>query len=46
MSARTADQIHEDYKHFRGKCRELCDKAIAIDPTLTLVRGGRFVGVL
>lgn len=28
-----------DYSKFRGKCRELCEKAIKEDPTLTIVRG-------
>ena len=28
-----------DYLKYRGKCKELCEQAIAADPTLTLVRG-------
>ena len=28
-----------NYQIYRGKCRELSEKAIANDPTLTLVRG-------
>lgn len=40
---RTQDQIAADYQEFRGKCLELCNAAIAADPTLTLVRGHVFV---
>ena len=29
----------ENYKKYRGKCKEYCDQAIIDDPTLTLVRG-------
>lgn len=36
---RTQDQILEDYKEFRGKCRELCKVEMDKDSTLTLVRG-------
>lgn len=28
-----------DYKKFRGKCKELCEEAVASDPTLTMIRG-------
>jgi len=31
-----------DYLKYRGKCKELCEAAIAIDPTLKLVRGHYF----
>lgn len=36
---RTPEQIQEDYKTYRGRCRELSVQACAADPTLTLVRG-------
>jgi hypothetical protein len=39
MTMKTQDQIQADYLKFRGKCREYCEAAIAVDPTLTLVRG-------
>jgi hypothetical protein len=39
---RTEDQMLEDYKRFRGKCREFCEAEIVKDPTLTLVRGHYF----
>ena len=29
----------EDYKKYRGKCREFCEQAILEDPSLKLVRG-------
>lgn len=32
----------EGYKRFRGKCREMSEKAVLEDPTLTLVRGFYF----
>lgn len=28
-----------DYLRFRGKCKELCEQAVAADPSLRLVRG-------
>ena len=28
-----------DYMKYRGKCKEFCDKLVAEDPSLTLVRG-------
>lgn len=28
-----------DYLHYRGRCREFCEKAVEDDPTLRLVRG-------
>lgn len=40
---RTAEQIAEGYAQYRGKCKVLCDAAVAEDPTLTLVRGHIFV---
>lgn len=36
---RTNEQLMEDYKKFRGKCKEYCEKEIENDPTLKLVRG-------
>lgn len=36
---RSEEQIMEDYKKFRGKCKEYVDALIAEDPTLTAVRG-------
>lgn len=36
---RTEEQILEDYKRFRGKCKPLCEEAVKQDPSLTLVRG-------
>lgn len=35
----TEEPLTHDYAKYRGKCRELCDQAIAEDPTLKLVRG-------
>lgn len=29
----------EDYKQFRGKCREYCEAELAKDPSLKMVRG-------
>lgn len=40
---RTAEQIAAGYRQFRGKCKTLCDAAVASDPSLTLVRGHIFV---
>jgi hypothetical protein len=37
--SRSEEEILEGYKKFRGKCLEYCNKAIAEDPTLKLVRG-------
>ena len=34
-----------DYMKYRGKCKEFCEKAIAEDPSLTLVRGWYFCPV-
>jgi hypothetical protein len=31
-----------DYLKFRGKCKELSEAAVIVDPTLTLVRGHYF----
>jgi hypothetical protein len=28
----------ENYKKYRGKCKEYCEAACAADPTLTMVR--------
>jgi endogenous inhibitor of DNA gyrase (YacG/DUF329 family) len=36
------DEDQTDYMRYRGKCKEFCEKAIADDPTLTLVRGHYF----
>lgn len=41
--ARTDDQIAAGYAEFRGRCKELCEKAIQADPTLSIVRGHIFV---
>lgn len=40
---RTQEQVAEGYKVFRGRCKELCEAAVAADPALTLVRGHIFV---
>lgn len=40
---RTEQQIAEDYKTYRGKCKQLSEEACAKDPTLRLVRGHVFV---
>ena len=29
----------DDYKKYRGKCKEMCDELVAKDPSLKLVRG-------
>lgn len=39
---RTAEQIAEDYRVFRGRCRELCAVELAKDESLVLVRGHYF----
>jgi hypothetical protein len=39
---RTPEQIAEDYRRFRGKCKELAEAAVVVDPTLTLTRGHYF----
>lgn len=36
---RTVEDIADDYRQFRGRCRELCDEARKADPSLRLVRG-------
>jgi hypothetical protein len=36
------DEQAQNYKLYRGKCKEFCEEAIANDPTLTLVRGHYF----
>lgn len=39
---RTQEQMAEDYKTYRGRCRELAEAAAADDPSLTIVRGHYF----
>jgi hypothetical protein len=39
---RTDEEIQKDYIEFRGRCKELSEKAVAADPSLTLVRGYYF----
>ncbi len=39
---RTHEQLAEDYKKYRGRCREMSEEAVANDPTLRLVRGHYF----
>lgn len=34
--------METNYSKYRGKCKELCEKAIKEDPTLTIVRGYYF----
>jgi hypothetical protein len=29
----------EDYKTYRGKCKEFCEAAVKVDPTLKMLRG-------
>lgn len=29
----------DDYKKYRGKCKEMCEELVKADPSLTLVRG-------
>lgn len=36
---RTEEQVLEDYKKFRGKCKQLAEAAVKNDPSLKLVRG-------
>lgn len=36
---RTEEQLMADYAKYRGECKKYCERAIAEDPTLTLVRG-------
>lgn len=31
--------VESDYEKYRGKCKEMSEALVAIDPTLTLVRG-------
>lgn len=33
------EQEQSNYMTYRGKCKQLCEQAVADDPTLTLVRG-------
>ena len=40
--SRTQEQIAQDYRDFRGRCKELSEAAVAADPTLRLVRGHYF----
>jgi len=37
--ARTGQEFSLDYAKYRGRCREHCESAIELDPTLRLVRG-------
>lgn len=37
--SRTEEQIAADYHEFRGRCKELCEAAIAADPTLRIAKG-------
>jgi hypothetical protein len=39
---RTQNQIAEDYKTFRGKCKKMSEDACKADSSLTLVRGTYF----
>lgn len=41
--ARTAEQIAEGYRLYRGRCKELCEERLKTDPSLRLVRGHVFV---
>lgn len=36
---RTEEQMHEDYKKYRGKCKVMSEELCKQDPTLRLVRG-------
>jgi hypothetical protein len=36
---RTNEEIIEDYKKYRGKCKIMSEELVANDPTLTLIRG-------
>mgnify|MGYP001003574878 CR=1 FL=1 len=36
---RTEEQMAEDYRKYRGKCKKMAEAACAGDPTLRLVRG-------
>lgn len=36
---RTVDEINADYVKYRGRCKEMSEKLVLEDPTLTLVRG-------
>ena len=33
------EETTSNYQKYRGKCKEFCEKAVAEDPTLTMVRG-------
>lgn len=35
----SAEEKPDNYKRYRGKCKEMAEAAIAADPSLTLVRG-------
>lgn len=36
---RTAEQIAEGYRVFRGRCKEMCEELVKQDPELEMVRG-------
>lgn len=37
-----SEEAHKNYLEFRGRCKELAEEAVCLDPTLTLVRGHYF----
>lgn len=39
MITRTDEQVAQDYRRYRGKCKETCDRILKYLPKLTLVRG-------
>lgn len=36
---KTIDEGVDCYAHYRGRCKEMAEEAIAVDPSLALVRG-------
>lgn len=39
MSKTFDEDAHNNYKRYRGKCKEYCERAVSEDGTLRLVRG-------